>query len=229
MLLGGLWHGAGWTFIFWGGLHGIYLIINHLYRSVRQSWGHNLKNDGWLLRSTGQITTFVAVVISWVFFKASDFETATSMLQSMFGFNGINLPTFLEPYLGFLRNMGVEFSGFTVNVGISQKYATFGILILLLIAWFTPNTQQWMGKYNPALTVLKDDAKLVLKDTAPHMVYHTQAKPIGDEKYQPQWQQKFWQDLSWKPNKIWTIIIASLTSLSLLCFSRVSEFLYFQF
>lgn len=204
MLLGGLWHGAGWTFIFWGGLHGIYLIVNHLYRSVRLAWGHNLKNDGWLLRTTGQTVTFIAVVISWVFFKANSFETATSILKSMFGFNGIDLPEFLESYLGFLRNFGIGFSGFTVNVGISQKYATFGILILLIIVWFTPNTQQWMGKYNPALT-----------------------EPV--EYYQSDWQQKFWHYLSWKPNKIWTVIIASLTSLSLLCFSRVSEFLYFQF
>jgi alginate O-acetyltransferase complex protein AlgI len=204
MLLGGLWHGAGWTFIFWGGLHGIYLIVNHLYRSVRLSWGHNLKNDGWLLRTTGQTVTFIAVVISWVFFKANSFETATSILKSMFGFNGIDLPEFLESYLGFLRNVGIGFAGFTVNVGISQKYATFGILILLLIVCFTPNTQQWMGKYNPALT-----------------------EPV--EHYQSDWQQKFWHYLSWKPNKIWTVIIASLTSLSLLCFSRVSEFLYFQF
>ncbi|NJK54805.1 MAG: MBOAT family protein [Pleurocapsa sp. SU_5_0] len=204
MLLGGLWHGAGWTFIFWGGLHGIYLIVNHLYRSVRLGWGHDLKNDGWLLRMTGQIVTFIAVVISWVFFKANSFETATSMLQSMFGFKGIELPDFLVPYLGFLRNVGIGFSGFTVNVGISQKYATFGILILLLIVWLTPNTQQWMGKYNPALT-----------------------EPV--EQYQSQWQQQLWHYLSWKPNKIWTVIIASLTALSLLCFSRVSEFLYFQF
>ena len=204
MLLGGLWHGAGWTFIFWGGLHGSYLIINHLYRSFRQGLGHNLKNDGWLLRGIGWITTFIAVVISWVFFKANNFETATSILQSMFGFNGINLPDFLAPYFGFLRNFGIGFLGFTVNVGISQKYATFGIVILLIIAWFTPNTQQWMGKYNPSLT-----------------------KPI--ECNQPKWQQKFWHYLSWKPNNIWTIIVASLTSLTLLCFSRVSEFLYFQF
>ncbi|MEY2858793.1 MAG: hypothetical protein RLZZ74_3106 [Cyanobacteriota bacterium] len=204
MLLGGLWHGAGWTFIFWGGLHGSYLVVNHLYRAVRIGWGHNLKNDGWLLRGTGQIITFIAVVISWVFFRSGNFETATSILQSMFGFNGIDLPQFLEPYLGFLRNVGIGFLGFSVNVGISQKYATFGILILLMIAWFTPNTQQWMGKYNPALT-----------------------DPV--EHYQPQWQQKLWHYLSWKPNRVWTVIIASLTSLSLLCFSRVSEFLYFQF
>ncbi|MEL6911965.1 MAG: MBOAT family O-acyltransferase, partial [Cyanobacteria bacterium J06598_4] len=44
MILGGLWHGAGWTFIFWGGLHGSYLVVNHLYRTVRLNLGHNLKN-----------------------------------------------------------------------------------------------------------------------------------------------------------------------------------------
>ena len=204
MLLGGLWHGAGWTFIFWGGLHGIYLVINHLYRSIRKSLGHNLKNDGWLLRGIGWLATFIAVVISWVFFRANNFETATSILKSMLGFNGIQLPIFLEPYLGFMRNLGIGFLGFTVNVGISQKYATFGIILLLLIAWFTPNTQQWMGRYNPTLT-----------------------EPV--EQYHSQWEQKIWRSLVWKPNKVWTVIVAGLTSLSLLCFSRVSEFLYFQF
>lgn len=204
MLLGGLWHGAGWTFIFWGGLHGFYLVINHLYRSLRMKLGHNLKNDSWLLRGAGWSATFIAVVISWVFFKANSFEIATSILSSMFGFNGIELPEFTAPYLGFLRSFGVGFFGFTVNVGISQKYASFGIIILLLIAWFTPNTQQWMGKYNPALT-----------------------EPL--QYNQPQWLQEFWQFLSWKPNKIWTVVVAGLTSLSLLSFSRVSEFLYFQF
>ena len=204
MLLGGLWHGAGWTFIFWGGLHGMYLVVNHLYRAIRKGLGHNLKNDGWLLRGIGWLTTFVAVVISWVFFRANNFETAISMLKSMFGFNGIQLAIFLEPYFGFLRDWGIGFSGFTVNVGISQKYATFGIAILLIIAWFTPNTQQWMGSYNPTLTEAAE---------------HNPSR----------WQQKFWQTISWKPNKIWTVIVAGLTSLSLLCFSRVSEFLYFQF
>ena len=204
MLLGGLWHGAGWTFIFWGGLHGFYLVINHLYRSVRQGLGHNLKNDGWLLRNAGRTTTFIAVVISWVFFRANSFETATSILKSMSGFYGINLPSFTAPYLSFLRNFGVEFLGFSVNVGISQKYATFGIIILLLIAWFAPNTQQWMGKYNPTLT-----------------------EPTEYDR--PFWQKRFWQSLSWKPNKIWAVIVAGISSLSLLSFSRVSEFLYFQF
>ncbi len=204
MLLGGLWHGAGWTFIFWGGLHGIYLVINHLYRSLRKSLGHNLKNDGGLLRGIGWLVTFVAVVISWVFFRAESFDTATSILSSMFGFNGIQLPQFLEPYLGFARNWGIGFLGFSVNVGIAQKYSTFGIILLLLIAWLTPNTQQWMGIYNPTLT-----------------------EPVI--KNRPVWLDKTWQLLAWKPNKIWTAIVAVITSASLLCFTRVSEFLYFQF
>ena len=67
---------------------------------------------------------------------------AISIIRSMSGFNGINLPNFFEPYLGFLRDFGVEFRGFTVQVGISQKYAVFGIALLLSIAWFAPNTQQ---------------------------------------------------------------------------------------
>ena len=98
MLLGGLWHGAGWTFIFWGGLHGAYLVVNHLWRSLRQSLGQDLKQDGWLLRGVGWFVTFLAVVISWVFFRASSFETAVDIIRAMAGFNGISLPNFFEPY-----------------------------------------------------------------------------------------------------------------------------------
>ena len=42
MLLGGLWHGAGWTFVVWGGLHGIYLVINHVWHALRRRLGHDL-------------------------------------------------------------------------------------------------------------------------------------------------------------------------------------------
>jgi D-alanyl-lipoteichoic acid acyltransferase DltB (MBOAT superfamily) len=204
MLLGGLWHGAGWTFVLWGGLHGFYLVINHCYSSVRKSLGHNLKQDPWLLKGIGWFVTFIAVVVSWVFFRAKDVDTALSILSSMVGMNGIQLPAFFEPYLAFMRDWGVGFLGFTVDVGISQKYAVFGTAILLLIAWFTPNTEQWLGKYNPTLT-----------------------QPVGSN--EPSWLNRLWQSLSWQPNKIWTVVVAGITAVSLLCFTRVSEFLYFQF
>ena len=48
MLLGGLWHGAGWNFVIWGGLHGIYLVINHGWHRLREALGHDLtKSSRW--------------------------------------------------------------------------------------------------------------------------------------------------------------------------------------
>lgn len=75
MLLAGLWHGAGWTFIFWGGLHGLYICTNHLWRKAGYSMP---KLAGWFV-------TFMAVNIAWVFFRAEDFQTAFAMLSAMAG------------------------------------------------------------------------------------------------------------------------------------------------
>lgn len=77
MLLAGLWHGAGWTFIFWGGLHGLYICINHLWRKAGRSLP---KPIGWFI-------TFMAVNIAWVFFRAEDFQTAFAVLSAMVGLN----------------------------------------------------------------------------------------------------------------------------------------------
>jgi len=79
MLLGGLWHGAGWNYIAWGALHGLYLLINHAWRNVVGIP---------VARSLGGILTFVAVMIGWVFFRASDFPTALGMLKSMYSLPG---------------------------------------------------------------------------------------------------------------------------------------------
>jgi alginate O-acetyltransferase complex protein AlgI len=78
MLIGGLWHGAAWTFIVWGGLHGTYLILERLQRQYIPfkitAW------NGMFLA----FTTFSCVNITWVFFRARKFETAWSMIKSMF-------------------------------------------------------------------------------------------------------------------------------------------------
>jgi D-alanyl-lipoteichoic acid acyltransferase DltB (MBOAT superfamily) len=80
MLFGGLWHGAGWTFIVWGGLHGVYLVINHLWRA----WGRiSLPAPvGWLL-------TFLPVVLAWTVFRAPDLHSAGAMLWGMAGGRGM--------------------------------------------------------------------------------------------------------------------------------------------
>jgi D-alanyl-lipoteichoic acid acyltransferase DltB (MBOAT superfamily) len=84
MLLGGLWHGAGWNFIIWGGLHGSYLCINHLWRAWR---GDTAPAPATMAaRIVCWAITFFAVVIAWVFFRARTAAGAWQMLGSLFGF-----------------------------------------------------------------------------------------------------------------------------------------------
>lgn len=81
MLLGGLWHGAAWTFMVWGGLHGTYLILEKLQKQYLPfkitAW------NGMFLA----FVTFTCINITWVFFRAREFETAWNMIQSMFYLN----------------------------------------------------------------------------------------------------------------------------------------------
>lgn len=82
MLLGGLWHGAAWTFVVWGGLHGAYLVIAQL-------WGrHVALPDNRAFRAAAWLITFLAVAVAWVFFRASSFEAAGDILASMAGLHG---------------------------------------------------------------------------------------------------------------------------------------------
>lgn len=84
MLLGGLWHGAGWTFVVWGALHGAYLAINHLWREwVAIKLLHWMPR--WLSALTGGMLTFLAVVVAWVVFRATDMAQAMTLLKAMFG------------------------------------------------------------------------------------------------------------------------------------------------
>jgi alginate O-acetyltransferase complex protein AlgI len=92
MLIGGLWHGASWTFVVWGGLHGAYLIGERLVRR----W---LPAGAWRTSTSAQVAgaaiTFVLVCVAWVFFRASSFAQAFAILQGMFGLG--HGPRILEP------------------------------------------------------------------------------------------------------------------------------------
>lgn len=198
MLLGGLWHGAGWTFIIWGGLHGLYLCINHTWNKVRTTVlgaypvGAVERGAAWLL-------TFVAVVVGWVFFRASDTPSALSILQGMAGVNGLlipsNWPGAWHLYaglqkLGFTAQLGHPLSQFDPN-GVSPYW----IIALLGIAWLMPNTQQLMARYAPALEIVT---------VAPR-------RPL------------------WRPSHGWAVVIGAFGAIAMLHLTQVSEFLYFQF
>ena len=81
MLLGGLWHGAAWTFVVWGALHGIYLVAERLLKGMVK-----FKINAWngILLA---FLTYTLVNITWVFFRAREFGTAWNMIKSMFFLN----------------------------------------------------------------------------------------------------------------------------------------------
>lgn len=82
MLLGGLWHGASWTFVVWGGLHGVYLSAERGLRARFGDW-----RPGPVALLALGLLTYALVNITWVFFRAKDFSKAWAMLRGMFGFN----------------------------------------------------------------------------------------------------------------------------------------------
>lgn len=151
MLIGGLWHGANWTFVFWGGLHGIYLIINHLWIAYRKR--RQVLDPSRLITVSRPLNlffarslTFVAVVIGWVFFRAETFPAALNVLGGMLGLNGISLPPWAasagRPLAKFFGEENVRLDGIFTGVSIGDgRFAivllAFGFLLVCL-----PNVSQ---------------------------------------------------------------------------------------
>jgi alginate O-acetyltransferase complex protein AlgI len=139
MLLGGLWHGAGWNFLVWGGLHGVYLSINHLWREWRRGAARTSALGLTTANGLSWAITFFAVVIAWVFFRAKTIAGAWLMLGGLFGF-GSGSSAYAPP--GILRLMDLP-----VLVGEEQLLLIGGgaVALTLAIALFLPNVPQIFG------------------------------------------------------------------------------------
>jgi len=89
MLLGGLWHGAAWTFVIWGAMHGAMLVVNHLWRGLfppqgeAPAWRHRLR------ALLGGVLTFGFVCIAWTMFRADSAASAWRIYEGLFGLNGV--------------------------------------------------------------------------------------------------------------------------------------------
>ena len=144
MLLGGIWHGAGWQFLLWGGLHGAYLGINHGWRAVAPAW---LRAARWW-RPLAWGLTFMAVVVAWVPFRAVDLDAAGRILAGMAGLNGVAVPAAMARALPQLEALGL-----TAMPGGGRQFveAWLWIAALLAVALACPNSQQIMGRMRPAL------------------------------------------------------------------------------
>jgi D-alanyl-lipoteichoic acid acyltransferase DltB (MBOAT superfamily) len=177
MLIGGLWHGAGWTFVIWGGLHGFYLIVNHCFQSLRAQVGWPDGFFGWLGKTGSLILTFFSVIIAWVFFRSPDVKTAANMFSGMFDihqsimFHDMHLGNYFVIYLG------------------------------LVVIWFFPNTQQWLGMQEMNIPSDTEKSKLISR---------------------LEWNPRLWWN--WAiPGIMLALCILQLTN------GKASEFLYFQF
>ncbi|HEX3031895.1 MAG TPA: MBOAT family protein [Bacillota bacterium] len=143
MLLGGLWHGAGWTFIFWGLLHGLGLVANHLWRSL----GLRLpKLAGW-------VVTFVYVVIAWVFFRAENFSQALVVLKGMVNLQQLGFyPGQVMPFLQDLFTITSpadlwQLSSFRTPVMLWGKLV--GLALALAVVFLNLNSRQWKENLVP--------------------------------------------------------------------------------
>lgn len=146
MLLGGLWHGAGWTYVIWGGLHGFYLSINHLWRKFHLTLPQFLS---WSI-------TFLSVIIAWVLFRATKLADGFTLLQTMSGLNGIILPSASLENIPFLTQFGITFqSWFSFNYlpefWQSQSLPFFILLCLTLAVKYLPNTEEMIAQFKPNL------------------------------------------------------------------------------
>jgi alginate O-acetyltransferase complex protein AlgI len=138
MLLGGLWHGAGWNFLIWGGLHGLYLGINHLW----SDWRDGKKRPA-ASGSTGAVLswalTLFAVVIAWVFFRAKTLAGASAMLAGLFGLTGTGA-AYESP--GILRMMDLP-----ILVGEEQLLliGIGAVAVAFAAALWLPNVSEIFG------------------------------------------------------------------------------------
>jgi alginate O-acetyltransferase complex protein AlgI len=199
MVLGGLWHGAGWTFVVWGALHGFYLVVHQGWRWLCARMGQDLdapsSRGG---RVLGTAFTFIAVVFAWVFFRAHDLDSALLLVKGLCGQSGVSLPEAYAFRLGsFANTLSAAGVTFVPGGGRDLVMTYLWLLALLPVVFLAPNTQEIMQRVQPALG----------------------APQAGDDSAK----------LAWRPSQVWGLVMSLVLALGLLSLTRPSEFLYFQF
>lgn len=135
MLLIGLWHGAGWNFVLWGGAHGILLMINHQWRRFN---AHLPNFVNWGL-------TFLCVTICWVLFRAESFHEAMGVLSAMADVRNITLPKQIETYAGSLQGWGITFVPWGMQASLKKVGLSIATLFLGLL--LLPNPLVFMKRF----------------------------------------------------------------------------------
>ena len=200
MLLGGLWHGASWTFVVWGGLHGLALVVQRLWRSAFPA-----DDPGRMRRTLGWLATLTFVVACWVPFRAESFAATLHVWIAMAGGGGISLPVFAGAGLGAdareaLSTVGIRFTGIhgtVLDIVQAAPWIVAGGVIALLM----PNIQQVMSRLRPT-----SDWR--------------QWAPVGRL---PRWAR-------WRPSAAWAIACGVMACIAIFTVRRgTAQFLYYNF
>jgi hypothetical protein len=203
MALAGIWHGAGFQYLLFGLMHGVYLTINHAWRMFGPK--EVLKNRG-RVAQVGIVVckvavTYVAVLAAQVMFRASSVGAALQMLGGMVGLHGVDAVPVPNTVMTALRHLGPMHTFFTRTHHMVAVPATDSIPApaslawRYFIVWALPNSQTIMARFSPTLTAGQNV---------------------------PRW-------LSWRPTTIWAVALGVLLAVSLMSLQQTKVFLYFQF
>ena len=146
-IIGGIWHGAGWTFVFWGFLHGAALVIHRAWSKL------GFKLWTWL----AWFITFNFLNIAWVFFRAKEWSDALKVLEAMFTLNNVVLPGSLKAKFTFLSQYSIEYGGFAqhLTTGYNEtKALLLSILTIMLFILLLKNSMQMLKKFHPNKSTL---------------------------------------------------------------------------
>ena len=204
MFLSGIWHGAGYTFIVFGMLHGIYLTINHAWRQFgHRLWPDRVSRDRWIT-PIGAILVFVGVMVANVFFRSPTIASAIDILRGMVGLHGLALPQAVfdgfGPVAGLLQSIGAKSMAPELWSGRDFVVTLAWMVGLGVVAYGAPNTLQILARIEPALGVKPS------------------AKPTSFERM-----------LQWTTSLPWAVAVAVLALASVLSLGGPSAFLYWQF
>ena len=203
MLVSGFWHGAGYLFIVWGLLHGVYLSINHAWRLVGPRFWSDRARYVRVMTPVGFVLTFVAVVFAMVFFRAPTMHAAIGIVTGMVGAHGFALPAAIVDHLGRLPAVVHALRIVPDAQWSAHDLVLMGIWIslMLAVALLGPNTLQILAPYEPALGVKE----------RPGLRWTVGAR------------------LRWNPTLAWAAGVAVVAAVAVSNMGGKSEFLYWQF
>ena len=202
MFVSGLWHGAGYGFIIWGLLHGVYLTINHAWRLIRPRLWPDRPSYERLMKPLGWLLTFTSVAAAMMFFRSPTLTSAIDLMKGLIGQNGVALPQAIYDHLGsgWLQHIGVV--SVQPELWSSHEFGRMLIWIFapMLIALVCPNSLQLLARYEPALGIKPPPTSTTGR-----------------------------KSLEWNPSLPWAMGMSIVTAMGIFFLAGEGEFLYWQF